>query len=221
MEYLWVTEESLSQVYFDEDPKVTDVYKRDLFHHLFPDMFSTKSGMFLFNDSNTLAWFPTNVRLKPFMQKPQILNLPYLIHLLLIVLYLLEGKYAFIVCTLLMQTTKEDNTNYFLFGFLCGLALYNNSIIYLPFPLVLFKKLLDVEPTLEDMKEFSAVGKLVIRIIMLLYITSYDSLQCFIRVFFCFLKYKMCTNILEFIYTILVNCITLIVSLTKMCFKVK
>lgn len=71
-----------------------------------------------------------------------------------------------------MQTTKEDKTNYFLFGFLCGLALYNNSIIHLPFPLVLFKKLLDVEPTLEDMKEFDSDGKLVIRIIMLLYITS-------------------------------------------------
>lgn len=60
--------ESLSQVYFDEDPKVTDVYKRDLFHHLFRDMVSNKSGMF--NDSETLAWFPTNVRLKTFIQKP-------------------------------------------------------------------------------------------------------------------------------------------------------
>ncbi|XP_075998043.1 putative E3 ubiquitin-protein ligase HERC3 [Genypterus blacodes] len=51
---------------------------------------------------------------------------------------------------------KEDNT-YYLFGVLCGLALYNNSLIYLPFPMALFKKLLNVEPTLEDMKEFQPV----------------------------------------------------------------
>ncbi|XP_049430285.1 probable E3 ubiquitin-protein ligase HERC3 [Epinephelus fuscoguttatus] len=99
-------------VYFDEDPKVTDVYKKDLFHHLFHEMMSTKSGMFMFNDSETLAWFPS-------------------------------------------KTTEEDKTNFFLFGVLCGLALYNASIIHLPFPLALFKKLLGVEPTLEDMVEFS------------------------------------------------------------------
>ncbi|XP_068567720.1 probable E3 ubiquitin-protein ligase HERC3 [Cebidichthys violaceus] len=104
-------------VYFDEDPKVTDVYRRDLFHHLFREMVSTVSGMFMFNDSETLAWFPST-------------------------------------------TTEEDKTNFFLFGVLCGLALYNDSIIHLPFPLALFKKLLGVEPTLEDLIEFSpAVGK--------------------------------------------------------------
>ncbi|XP_075998040.1 putative E3 ubiquitin-protein ligase HERC3 isoform X5 [Genypterus blacodes] len=48
---------------------------------------------------------------------------------------------------------KEDNT-YYLFGVLCGLALYNNSLTYLPFPMALFKKLVNVKPTLEDMKEF-------------------------------------------------------------------
>lgn len=54
-----------------------------------------------------------------------------------------------------MQVTEEAKRNLFLFGVLCGLALYNQCIIQLPFPLVLFKKLLDVEPTLEDMMEFS------------------------------------------------------------------
>ncbi|XP_067444973.1 probable E3 ubiquitin-protein ligase HERC4 isoform X2 [Thunnus thynnus] len=104
-------------VYFDEDPNVTDVYKRDLFHHLFYNLVSSKSGMFMFNDSKTLAWFPS-------------------------------------------KATEEDKTNFFLFGVLCGLALYNKSIIHLPFPLALFKKLLDVEPSLEDMLEFSpSVGK--------------------------------------------------------------
>nr|XP_046250581.1 probable E3 ubiquitin-protein ligase HERC4 [Scatophagus argus] len=103
-------------VYLDEDPKCTDVYKRDFFHHLFHAMVSTEYKMFLINDAKTLAWFPS-------------------------------------------RATEEEMTNFFLFGILCGLALYNQSIIHLPFPLALFKKLLDVEPTLEDMKEFSSVGK--------------------------------------------------------------
>ncbi|XP_018559610.2 LOW QUALITY PROTEIN: probable E3 ubiquitin-protein ligase HERC4 [Lates calcarifer] len=104
-------------VYFDEDPKITDVYKRDLFHHLFHDMMSTKSLMFMFSDSKTLAWFPS-------------------------------------------QATEEDKTNFFLFGVLCGLALYNKCIIHLPFPLALFKKLLGLKPTLDDLMELSpCVGK--------------------------------------------------------------
>uniref|UniRef100_A0A3B3U5W4 HECT domain-containing protein n=1 Tax=Poecilia latipinna TaxID=48699 RepID=A0A3B3U5W4_9TELE len=56
---------------------------------------------------------------------------------------------------LLMQAAERDQKNFHLFGILCGLALYNNSLIQLPFPLALFKKLLDIEPTLEDMMEFS------------------------------------------------------------------
>lgn len=61
---------------------------------------------------------------------------------------------------ILMQTAERDKANMHLFGILCGLALYNDSIVHLPFPLVLFKKLLDAEPTLEDMKEFSpAIGR--------------------------------------------------------------
>uniref|UniRef100_UPI00398EB717 probable E3 ubiquitin-protein ligase HERC6 n=1 Tax=Pristiophorus japonicus TaxID=55135 RepID=UPI00398EB717 len=43
--------------------------------------------------------------------------------------------------------------NYFLFGILCGLVVYNFSVVYIPFPLVVFKKLLNVKPTLEDLKE--------------------------------------------------------------------
>ncbi|XP_042071918.1 probable E3 ubiquitin-protein ligase HERC6 [Haplochromis burtoni] len=104
-------------VYFDEDPNTKDVYKRDLFHHLFLKMVSEESGMFMLNDSKTLAWFPSNA-------------------------------------------TEESKRNFFLFGLLCGLALYNQCIIHLPFPLVLFKKLLSLEPTLEDMMEFSpTVGR--------------------------------------------------------------
>ncbi|XP_039885393.1 probable E3 ubiquitin-protein ligase HERC6 [Simochromis diagramma] len=58
------------------------------------------------------------------------------------------------------NATEESKRNFFLFGLLCGLALYNQCIIHLPFPLVLFKKLLSLEPTLEDMMEFSpTVGR--------------------------------------------------------------
>uniref|UniRef100_M4ALN1 Probable E3 ubiquitin-protein ligase HERC3 n=1 Tax=Xiphophorus maculatus TaxID=8083 RepID=M4ALN1_XIPMA len=52
------------------------------------------------------------------------------------------------------EASQEDQ-RFHLFGVLCGLALYNKVIIYLPFPLVLFKKLLGVRPSLDDLKEFS------------------------------------------------------------------
>ncbi|XP_067850557.1 probable E3 ubiquitin-protein ligase HERC4 [Heptranchias perlo] len=49
--------------------------------------------------------------------------------------------------------TSVPIENYFLLGILCGLVVYNNSLVYIPFPLALFKKLLNVKPTLEDLKE--------------------------------------------------------------------
>ncbi|KAL2098052.1 hypothetical protein ACEWY4_007259 [Coilia grayii] len=45
---------------------------------------------------------------------------------------------------------------YFLFGMLCGLALYNKSVVHLPFPSALFKKLLNINPTLEDLAEINS-----------------------------------------------------------------
>ncbi|XDV15625.1 hypothetical protein PO909_015671 [Leuciscus waleckii] len=50
-----------------------------------------------------------------------------------------------------------EKEKYFLFGILCGLAFNNNSVVNLPFPLALFKKLLNVKPCLEDLIEFSPV----------------------------------------------------------------
>ncbi|XP_054650211.1 probable E3 ubiquitin-protein ligase HERC6 isoform X2 [Dunckerocampus dactyliophorus] len=49
---------------------------------------------------------------------------------------------------------KEAEKMYFLFGVLCGLALSNQNMVYLPFPLIFFKKLLGVKPSLDDLKEF-------------------------------------------------------------------
>ncbi|KAI1887409.1 hypothetical protein AGOR_G00190000 [Albula goreensis] len=42
-----------------------------------------------------------------------------------------------------------------LIGIVCGLAIYNSTVVDLHFPLALYKKLLGVTPTLEDLKELS------------------------------------------------------------------
>lgn len=42
-----------------------------------------------------------------------------------------------------------------LIGIICGLAIYNSTVVDLHFPLALYKKLLGVSPTLEDFKELS------------------------------------------------------------------
>uniref|UniRef100_A0A4W6BVK7 HECT and RLD domain containing E3 ubiquitin protein ligase 3 n=1 Tax=Lates calcarifer TaxID=8187 RepID=A0A4W6BVK7_LATCA len=42
-----------------------------------------------------------------------------------------------------------------LIGIICGLAIYNSTVVDLHFPLALYKKLLDVSPMLEDFKELS------------------------------------------------------------------
>ena len=47
----------------------------------------------------------------------------------------------------------EDDKMYFLIGILCGLVIYNFIIINLPFPLVLYKKLLNEPVGLNDIKE--------------------------------------------------------------------
>ncbi|KAI4815497.1 hypothetical protein KUCAC02_005639 [Chaenocephalus aceratus] len=101
-------------VQFDEDrTKVMDVNKRDFFLQVIKELMSPKSEMFMFNESNTLAWFPVR--------------------------------------------PKVEEKTYFLFGVLCGLALYHHNLVHLRFPLVLFKKLLKIKPSLDDMKEFDPV----------------------------------------------------------------
>uniref|UniRef100_A0A8C7TVG6 HECT domain-containing protein n=1 Tax=Oncorhynchus mykiss TaxID=8022 RepID=A0A8C7TVG6_ONCMY len=52
---------------------------------------------------------------------------------------------------------RVEEKSYFLFGVLCGMALYNHNIVHLPFPLALFKKMVGVKPSLEDMREFDPV----------------------------------------------------------------
>ncbi|XP_060782469.1 probable E3 ubiquitin-protein ligase HERC6 [Neoarius graeffei] len=100
-------------VQFVEDSRLTEVHKRDFFLHAFNELLAPKSEMFMYNDKQTMIWFPA----KPTLEIKQ----------------------------------------YFLFGILCGLAIYNDNIVHMPFPLALFKKLVNVKPTLEDMIEFSPV----------------------------------------------------------------
>ncbi|XP_070470422.1 E3 ISG15--protein ligase HERC5 [Equus przewalskii] len=52
---------------------------------------------------------------------------------------------------------KFEKKSYFFFGVLCGLCLFNCNVANIPFPLALFKKLLDQTPSLEDLKELSPV----------------------------------------------------------------
>lgn len=51
--------------------------------------------------------------------------------------------------------TLEGSDMYDLIGKLCGLAIYNSTIINLPFPLVLYKKLLKETPTIQDLRQLS------------------------------------------------------------------
>ncbi|XP_030385071.1 probable E3 ubiquitin-protein ligase HERC4 isoform X2 [Scaptodrosophila lebanonensis] len=53
------------------------------------------------------------------------------------------------------DVTFETNNMYFLIGVLCGLAIYNFTIINLPFPLALYKKLLKEPVDLSDLRELS------------------------------------------------------------------
>lgn len=53
------------------------------------------------------------------------------------------------------DVTFETETMYYLIGIICGLAIYNFTIINLPFPLALYKKLLDEKVDLTDLQELS------------------------------------------------------------------
>ncbi|KAK2171878.1 hypothetical protein NP493_1016g01015 [Ridgeia piscesae] len=58
------------------------------------------------------------------------------------------------------KQTFEDSRMFFLVGEVCGLAIYNSTIIDLHFPLALYKNLLRRPVTVEDMKELDPlVGK--------------------------------------------------------------
>ena len=45
------------------------------------------------------------------------------------------------------------NQEFFLFGIVCALAIYNDNIVDIHFPFALYKKLLGLKPNLTDLKE--------------------------------------------------------------------
>ncbi|KAM7021691.1 putative E3 ubiquitin-protein ligase HERC4 [Passerculus sandwichensis] len=60
----------------------------------------------------------------------------------------------------------EDEDIFFLIGTLCGMALFNQCTVPLPFPRALYKKLLGLAPTLEDLEELlPTVGRSLRRIL--------------------------------------------------------
>ncbi|KAL2098051.1 hypothetical protein ACEWY4_007258 [Coilia grayii] len=100
-------------VQFVDESKLTLVNQKDFFLHALDELQAHDYGLFMYNDTKTLVWFPP---------KP-----------------------------------RHEIKKYFLFGILCGLALNNNNIVHVPFPLAMFKKLLGVHVGLEDLTEFSPV----------------------------------------------------------------
>lgn len=50
---------------------------------------------------------------------------------------------------------SEDKQTIFLIGILCGLAIYNQTIIPLPFPLAMYKKLLKEPVNFHDLEILS------------------------------------------------------------------
>ena len=49
--------------------------------------------------------------------------------------------------------SNQENSKYELIGNILGLSIYNSIILDIKFPLVIYKKLLKIEPSLEDIKE--------------------------------------------------------------------
>lgn len=53
----------LTQVLYKEDvSKRTDVNKKDFFLNVFKEICSPESQLLMYNESNTMSWFPTKVR---------------------------------------------------------------------------------------------------------------------------------------------------------------
>ncbi len=78
----------------------------------------------------------------------------------------LDTKYGMFIeyeesrCIWFAENPFENESTYHLVGILCGLAIYNFTIINLSFPLALYRKLLKEAPNLNDLKELSPlIGK--------------------------------------------------------------
>lgn len=65
-----------------------------------------------------------------------------------------EFKFYFsLISVFSYSQTFEDSDLFHLIGVVCGLAIYNFTIVDLHFPLALYKKLLNKKPSLEDLRD--------------------------------------------------------------------
>ena len=55
------------QVQFVDETKLTLVQAKDFFLHTFDDLFAPDFGMFMYDDTKTLVWFPSKVNYFPFL----------------------------------------------------------------------------------------------------------------------------------------------------------
>uniref|UniRef100_A0A8C5MMK1 HECT domain-containing protein n=1 Tax=Leptobrachium leishanense TaxID=445787 RepID=A0A8C5MMK1_9ANUR len=76
-------------------------------------------------------------------------------------------------------TPSIEKAKYFYFGVLCGLAIFNQVVVHLPFPMAFFKKLLGKNATLDDLKELDPTFGKSLQII--LDSDEVDNLQLYFR----------------------------------------
>lgn len=67
--------------------------------------------------------------------------------------------------------STDDYVMYDMIGVICGLAIYNRVILFLPFPLTLYKKLLDEPLKLEDL---GSLDPLLLKNLRSIIETQYD-----------------------------------------------
>lgn len=82
---------------------------------------------------------------------------------MLLIKELLDPKYGMFTeftdsrCIWFSEHSFEEDEMYYLIGVICGLAIYNFTIVNVPFPLALYKKLLHENVDLNDLVELSPV----------------------------------------------------------------
>ncbi|MEQ2175601.1 hypothetical protein GOODEAATRI_019553 [Goodea atripinnis] len=110
-------------IFVGEDAVDAGGVRKEFFLLIMKELLNPKYGMFRYYEESRLIWFSHKHVCKIFYH----LCLPL--------------------------QTFEDFDLFNLIGVICGLAIYNFTIVELNFPLALYKKLLKRKPTLEDLKE--------------------------------------------------------------------
>lgn len=110
--------------------------RKEFFLLIMKELLHPKYGMFRYYEESRLIWFSHKVRPPPHQQGLFKTQIP-------LVCKLTDG----------FPQTFEDFELFNLIGVICGLAIYNLTIVELNFPLALYKKLLKRKPTLDDLKE--------------------------------------------------------------------